>query len=530
MQRPTNKTGFRAGRDNAAVQENIELLTGQRGNGLDKAVTVRDLTTLGLAEVRRLAQGSQVKLKPVSPSKPQEVIVEQPHAPVSVRATAGFGAILVAWDAPTFQGFAHAEIWRNTIDELSSAALLGTTPATMFTDIVAPGASYYYWVRFIKAKDIAGPYQATDGLLAQTNNDVSKIINEIGEQMVGSTLIKDLNEKGTGAHQQLWSQKAQAGDITAGIGIMADEQGNSQVAIAATQVFVFDPNNQDPGCTLTPMFAIDQENGVVMPKALIESATIQVLESQIIVADKVAANAELTTPVLNSATINGAEINIGVGGSYNNHHFHVNAAGSLFAENATIKGHIEATSGTFHGRLEADTGYFKGDITGASGTFSGTVRADKLVGDVVGSKLVTTTQYLDKNNNTWYTIAQATVRAETFTRYLVCHGCYGTMYGAFKSVSHDPDGYGTGFCDFRILVDGVEVNYSSGRQRAEGGSGRTGQHSHPCGGAAISANAQHTIKLQFRGRASTHNGASGHGSAPSQAVIFSCFKAGGTFY
>ncbi|EKN6297775.1 phage tail protein, partial [Yersinia enterocolitica] len=44
--------GFRAGRDAAALSENIEVLTGQRGDGRHRAVTYAELADLDLAKLR----------------------------------------------------------------------------------------------------------------------------------------------------------------------------------------------------------------------------------------------------------------------------------------------------------------------------------------------------------------------------------------------------------------------------------------------------------------------------------------------
>ena len=51
------KPAYRAGRDQAATAENVELLTGQRGDRLDKAVTFRELSALGLSTLRPGAGG-----------------------------------------------------------------------------------------------------------------------------------------------------------------------------------------------------------------------------------------------------------------------------------------------------------------------------------------------------------------------------------------------------------------------------------------------------------------------------------------
>ncbi|EPS8048046.1 phage tail tip fiber protein, partial [Escherichia coli] len=61
--------------------------------------------------------------------------------------------------------------------------------------------------------------------------------------------ITKLDKEGGEAFLAMWSKKAGVDGITAGIGIVAgkDSEGRpvSQVAISASQLFVFDPNNPD---------------------------------------------------------------------------------------------------------------------------------------------------------------------------------------------------------------------------------------------------------------------------------------------
>ena len=51
------KAAYRAGRDQAATAENVELLTGAARQWLDKAIALRELTALGLATLRPGAGG-----------------------------------------------------------------------------------------------------------------------------------------------------------------------------------------------------------------------------------------------------------------------------------------------------------------------------------------------------------------------------------------------------------------------------------------------------------------------------------------
>lgn len=77
-----------------------------------------------------------------------------------------------------------------------------------------------------------------------------------------------------GGAQAMWSIKAQAGDITAGIGLIADQAtGKSQVMVNASQFFVF-----DNAVGKTAIFAIDQGQ-VIIRDAVIRKATISILNT-----------------------------------------------------------------------------------------------------------------------------------------------------------------------------------------------------------------------------------------------------------
>ncbi|MCD9504515.1 DUF1983 domain-containing protein [Photobacterium phosphoreum] len=382
------KNGFRGGRDNGAIQENMELLTGQRGNGLDRAITVRELAQLGLIGVGRSSSGGVVT-KPLPPtSGGNDIAVQLPHAPNGFMAYGGFGSIMLEWQLPTFSGFAHAEVWRSapnadgSAPTIERAVLVATTPATVFGDIVDPGSTFYYWCRFVNVRDTAGPYNALDGTLVKTSSNISDIIDDIGSQMQDSELIQGLNESiegvdadvksnssaintinkdGSTAHKAMWSTKAQAGDIKAGIGILAKSDGTSQVAVSASQFFVFDPNKAG---AIQPLFAIDKGK-VVIPTALIESATIQILNAQIITADKVKAGISITSPKIEGAEFLGGWAKFGPGGPYSGYHTYISADG-------TIKTN----------RIHAYGGTFSNVIIGKDCRIDGMLTVNQIEGDI----------------------------------------------------------------------------------------------------------------------------------------------------
>ena len=115
--------------------------------------------------------------------------------------------------------------------------------------------------------------EAVDSVQAELNGTVATVQQH-------SQSIVDL-ENGA---QAMWSVKAQAGDITAGIGLIADQAtGKSQVMVNASQFFVF-----DNAVGKTAVFAIDQGQ-VIIRDAVIRKATIDILNATEITAKNVKA-------------------------------------------------------------------------------------------------------------------------------------------------------------------------------------------------------------------------------------------------
>ncbi|EDY2187029.1 DUF1983 domain-containing protein [Salmonella enterica subsp. enterica] len=322
-----SKKPWRAGKDLAAVVENMEIGTGQRGDGKDAFVTQRQLAELKLAKMR-VGGGSKVNL---SPGTSLEAVLPPPAFPVqpkNFKATGAFGSVLLEWDMPVYWGHSLAEVWRGTEDNLSDAVLVGTTPGQVYSDPVDPGWKGFYWIRFVNSAGASGPYNSPDGTPAETQMDVQAVIDQIHDEAAKSPIVEELkkeisdsakatnehiekiSEDGGKAFQAMWAQKASAAGITAGIGIVAgkDAAGNpiSQVAVASSQFFVFDPNN--PGNTAYP-FAVSGGK-VVIQKAVIYDAVVQTLAAQRIVADEVKAGISITTPLLRSATISNGNFQV----------------------------------------------------------------------------------------------------------------------------------------------------------------------------------------------------------------------------
>ena len=188
----SDKTAFRAGRDLPAVSENVELLTGQRGDGLDKAVTYRVLAAIGLANLKKAA--SSGKYTVTLPEQSDSEKIERPVAPTEVIANGAFQSVLVEWDKPAYSGHAYAEIWRANEDNLSSAVMVGTSAANLFSDQIGKGSHVWYWIRFVNRSNITGPYNSALGTPATTSSDVQDILDELQGQIEYSHLASWLRQ------------------------------------------------------------------------------------------------------------------------------------------------------------------------------------------------------------------------------------------------------------------------------------------------------------------------------------------------
>lgn len=174
--------------EKSAVTESIEILTGQRGSGNNRALLVSDLVNLDDMKRNALINsakggGTNDGGLPITTGG-----VENPHAPINLTATGGFTFIAVRWDSPTYRGHAYAEVWRSETNSFSEATLIATEVADIFSDSVSMGAEFYYWVRFVNVADVRGPTQGANGVFAKTVESAAAILSEIGGKIENSHL------------------------------------------------------------------------------------------------------------------------------------------------------------------------------------------------------------------------------------------------------------------------------------------------------------------------------------------------------
>lgn len=121
-----------------------------------------------------------------------------PPKPVNVVAAGGFAYITVSWDDPQFAYLAHAEVWRSTGTVISGATRVGTTSATMFSDLPPSqsiATSYHYWVRFVSNDGTPqyGPW--SDMVTSSAADDPAYVLEVLAGEIEETQLHADLNSR-----------------------------------------------------------------------------------------------------------------------------------------------------------------------------------------------------------------------------------------------------------------------------------------------------------------------------------------------
>lgn len=158
-----------------------------QSTGANRLLTWRDLMGAGLATTDET--GAVVGAVP-------GMIYTPPPAPTNLTAVGAMTHILVEWDGVTYGNHAFTEIYANGTDDLGTAVLVGTVHAgVIFAHSVGTAQSRYYWVRFVSQANIAGPWNAANGVLGETSQDPSWLLDVLTGELTESNLSSDLNSR-----------------------------------------------------------------------------------------------------------------------------------------------------------------------------------------------------------------------------------------------------------------------------------------------------------------------------------------------
>ena len=180
-------------KDVNAITQTVEVLTGAKGDGLDRALTPRDMAEGGFANIsyRTIGGRTLVDLTPVS----SVATADKPTVPSGFSANAAFANVVLSWDRALFKGYAYTEIWRAVSDDFGLADRIATSIPNVASDPVAMGSSYYYWIRFVNILGETGPLHDTAGVFAQTAPDVPVLQSALTAAIRESELHADLSSR-----------------------------------------------------------------------------------------------------------------------------------------------------------------------------------------------------------------------------------------------------------------------------------------------------------------------------------------------
>jgi hypothetical protein len=279
---------------------------------LDRWVTWRDLVS---NDIVRLIIGSRVytgaggsTFIPVGGTD-GELDFTPPPAPTGLTATGALTTIILEWDDPLYTNFNFAEIWRSGEDNLGTAVKIGTTNATLYSDPVAPGSVYYYWVRFVSRADVTGPYQGTSGVRGETSQDPAYLLEILTGQITESQLYEDLGTRLDGIENNQVSISSLEGKYTVkidnngyvtGYGLASESNNGTPVstfAVRADSFYIASPAG--PGITPAVPFIVRTTpttiNGVSVPAG-------------VYVSDAFIQNGTITNAKIGNAAIDDAKI------------------------------------------------------------------------------------------------------------------------------------------------------------------------------------------------------------------------------
>ena len=163
--------------------EVVQVLIGRRGDPRDRAVTLRELVSSGLAE--------ELLDNPFNPNAGTGVVdfgppsalndVTIPPAPTGLAVSAAFTTSVLSWDDPQFGNFAFAEVFRATSNNISNAVIADTTTASIWSDSNDYNQTFYYWVRFVSTSDIRGPFAGS--VNATTAANISAVMTSLSQTL-----------------------------------------------------------------------------------------------------------------------------------------------------------------------------------------------------------------------------------------------------------------------------------------------------------------------------------------------------------
>lgn len=189
----------------ARMREVLQVYLGRRGDPLDRGLTVRDLTELGLLKT----DGSSTTLLPGPaippiPSEDEAEDLTPPPTPTGFALDAGITNVFVTHDPPVYtQGRGHDRTVvygyrRNDGDPLPTfvqAVKVADFKGEVYAYPTDPATTWHMWIKWrtLDGVESVTPAGGVNGLQVRTGEDVQRLLDALNGQITGSQLNEELS-------------------------------------------------------------------------------------------------------------------------------------------------------------------------------------------------------------------------------------------------------------------------------------------------------------------------------------------------
>jgi predicted phage tail protein len=177
-----------------SIKQNLDVLQGQRGDKLDRAVTFRDLLDAGIVQLASgITNFNGLSSSIATVNEFPDLAI--PPAPTNLQASGAFRNIILTWDLKLYNGHSAVQVWRHTSDVISSATMVAQVSGFtgVYADPVGSGKTFYYWVRAVNQNDVVGPYNSSSGAQGVTAPDVDFLLSTLTTAITSSELASSLS-------------------------------------------------------------------------------------------------------------------------------------------------------------------------------------------------------------------------------------------------------------------------------------------------------------------------------------------------
>jgi hypothetical protein len=187
------------------VRELLSTYLGNRGNVLDRGITVGDLSDAGVIKMDNqgnLALGDAVNNTVAISGSTYQVDLKPPPTPTGLTVSTGVSSIVVQCDSPSYrQGHGHQKCrlygTNNNSTRFQSAILLTEFSGHVGSFVSNPATDWYLWLTWVSIDGVESivPAGGEFGLHVRTGEDVSSLLTALNGKITSSQLFSTLGAR-----------------------------------------------------------------------------------------------------------------------------------------------------------------------------------------------------------------------------------------------------------------------------------------------------------------------------------------------